>query len=165
MIKIVVTTFAKRLAIALAALDVGANELDRRLAVQRAAKKVNKGHTSKILSGQKPSLEMAEAMAMAIGVRPSWLLLGEGEMLPGAETPRYADLPGWHIAAAGALRSLPRTLPHYAINAAAWRPVLVHPKAVTPDLVIALAKFWFEFATDAEVEAAERADIEASTKH
>ncbi len=97
-------------------------------------------------------------MAVALGVRPAWLLLGEGEMLPGAETPRYDELPGWRLAAGAAVERLPRTVPHYAIEAAGRRRVLARPKSVSPDMVIALARFWFEFAADEEVEPFERDD-------
>jgi hypothetical protein len=144
-------------------LHVKVTELDRRLAAQRGAEKVTRGYTSKVLNGQIPPLDYAESLALALGVRPAWLLAGDGEMLPGADAPTYASLPGWRFAAHAALEQLPRNVPPYAIEAAASRPVIAAPKAVTPALVIALAKFWFEFASDEEVSRAEAATVPQRT--
>ena len=135
-------------------------EADARLAVVRGADQVTRGYTSRVLKGRDLPLGYAEAFAIALGVRPAWLLAGDGEMLPKSGATAYADLPGWRIAAGAALERLPRTIPIYAVEAAARRPVVAHPRVVTPDLVIALARFWFEFADDAEVSRAERLSVE-----
>ena len=157
------TTFADRLQRALDVLGVGVVELDTRIAAIRGTP-VNRGYTTKTLKGRLTPLEFAEAMALGLGVRPAWLLLGDGEMMPDAKTQTYGELPGWRVVAAGAVELLPRGVPPYAIEAASRRPVLAHPKALNPAFVVALADFWFRFASDAEVEAAEEADTKANRR-
>lgn len=157
-----VTPYAARLAQALDALDMRVTDLDKRIAFVLKKDTFTRGYTTKALKGiRQPPLDYAIATAQALGVRAAWLLLGEGDMLPDARTCTYEELPGWRLAAGAALERLPRGIPHYAIERAGRRPVLAEPKTVSPDLVIALADFWFRFASDAEVEAAEAEDVDS----
>jgi hypothetical protein len=159
-----VTPFAARLRQALDKLGIGVVACDTRLAAVRGSEKISKGYTTKALKGTAISLDIAESMAVALEVRPAWLLLGEGPMLPDENAPTYGELPGWRIVAAGAVEMLPRGIPPFAIEAAARRPVLAQPKALTPTFVVALAEFWFRYASDAEIEAATAAYVAASSR-
>ena len=151
------STFVARLSVAIEVVGVSYNDLDKRIATLRGAPQHTPGYTSRVMGGRDVPLSFALDYAIALGVRPAWLLAGDGEMLPDAHTALYSDLPGWRIVAAGAVDLLPPYVPPYAIEAVAQRPVLAQPRALTPAFVAALAEFWLRYADESEISAAAKA--------